>query len=147
MLGYALSLSELQILQTNRRNSKQTRKLLYYHAKLGYYHGNCRLLRDSIKHRPIAPLSAALKSTKNGVHQPPWWTPPSLKSLDFKPFFHTFACEHPNVVGHCNLFYIRHLKGTFVYPLYQVKVCPYSMVILCSTFLKILCLCGGKDSP
>ncbi len=33
---------------TNRRNPKQTRKPLYYHAKLGYYHGNSRLLRDSI---------------------------------------------------------------------------------------------------
>ena len=31
-----------------RRNSKQTRKLLYFHAKLGYYHGNSRLLPDSI---------------------------------------------------------------------------------------------------
>ena len=35
-------------MHTNRQNSKQTRKLLYYHAKLGYYHGNSRLLRDSI---------------------------------------------------------------------------------------------------
>ena len=30
-----------QHFSTNRRNSIQTRKLLYYHAKLGYYHGNC----------------------------------------------------------------------------------------------------------
>ncbi len=37
-----------QHFSTNRQNSKQTRKLLYYHAKLGYYHGNSRLLPDSI---------------------------------------------------------------------------------------------------
>ena len=33
-----------------------------------------------------------LKTPKSGVHHPPWWTPPSLKTLDFKPFFNTFAC-------------------------------------------------------
>ena len=37
-----------QHFSTNRRNSKLSRKPLYFHAKLGYYHGNCRLLRDSI---------------------------------------------------------------------------------------------------
>ena len=37
-----------QHFSTNRRNSILSRKLLYFHAKLGYYHGNCRLLRDSI---------------------------------------------------------------------------------------------------
>ena len=50
---YTLSSIFQQHFSTNRRNSKQTRKPLYYHAKLGYYHGNCRLLRDSI----ISPLS------------------------------------------------------------------------------------------
>ena len=39
---------KLQILQTNRQNSKLSRKLLYFHAKLKYYHGNCRLLPDNI---------------------------------------------------------------------------------------------------
>ena len=47
-----------------RRNSKQTRKLLYFHAKLGYYHGNSRLLPDSTIFSPIAILSAASKNTK-----------------------------------------------------------------------------------
>ena len=45
---YTLSSIFQQHFSTNRRNSKQTRKLLYYHAKLGYYHGNRRLLRDII---------------------------------------------------------------------------------------------------
>ena len=40
-----------------------------------------------------------LKTRKNGVYQPFQWTPPSLKSLDFKPFFNTFACEYPNSYG------------------------------------------------
>ncbi len=40
-----------------------------------------------------------LKTRKNGVHQPFLWTPPNLKNLDFKPFFHTFACEYPNSYG------------------------------------------------
>ena len=39
------------------------------------------------------------KTWKSGVHHPPWWTPPSLKNLDFKPFFHTFACEYQNSYG------------------------------------------------
>ena len=51
----------------------------------------------------IFPLSPSyqrhLKTRKNGVHQPFQWTPPSLKSLDFKPFFNTFACEYPNSYG------------------------------------------------
>ena len=37
-----------QHFSTNRRNSILSRKPLYFHAKLRYYHGNCRLLRDSI---------------------------------------------------------------------------------------------------
>ena len=36
-----------QHFSTNRRNSIPSRKLLFYHAKLGYYHGNSRLLPDS----------------------------------------------------------------------------------------------------
>ena len=39
------------------------------------------------------------KTWKSGVHHPPWWTPPSLKNLYFKPFFNTFACEYPNSYG------------------------------------------------
>ena len=88
-----------QHFSTNRRNSIQTRKLLYFHAKLGYYHGNSRLLPDSTIFSPIAILSAASKTKKSGAHHPPWWTPPSLKTLDFKPFFNTFACEYPNSYG------------------------------------------------
>ena len=88
-----------QHFSTNRRNSIQTRKLLYFHAKLGYYHGNSRLLPDSTIFSPIAILSAASKTKKSGAHHPPWWTPPSLKTLDFKPFFNTFACEYPKSYG------------------------------------------------
>ena len=44
----------------------QTRKLLYFHAKLGYYHGNSRLLPDSTIFSPIAILSAASKTKKAG---------------------------------------------------------------------------------
>ena len=40
-----------------------------------------------------------LKTRKNGVHQPFQWTPPSLKNLDFKPFFNTFACEYQKSYG------------------------------------------------
>ena len=40
-----------------------------------------------------------LKTRKNGVHQPFQCTPPSLKTLDFKPFFNTFACEYPKSYG------------------------------------------------
>ena len=39
------------------------------------------------------------KTRKSGVHHPPWWTPPSLKTLDFKPFFNTFACKYPKSYG------------------------------------------------
>ena len=64
LLIIAFKYHKLQILHTNRRNSKQTRKLLYFHAKLGYFHGNCRLLPDSTIFSPIAILSAASKNTK-----------------------------------------------------------------------------------
>ena len=84
-----------QHFSTNRRNFILSRKPLYFHAKLRYYHGNCRLLPDSTIFPPIAIFSAALKNTKIGAHHPPWWTPPGLKNLDFKPFFNTFACEYP----------------------------------------------------
>ena len=69
-----------------------------FYLSVLYYHGNPGLLRDSILlpdstiFSPIAILSAASKNTKIGAHHPPWWTPPSLKTLDFKPFFNTFAC-------------------------------------------------------
>ena len=53
-----------QHFSTNRRNSIPSRKLLFYHAKLGYYHGNSRLLPDSTIFSPIAILSAASKNTK-----------------------------------------------------------------------------------
>ena len=43
-----LLILQRQILHTNGQNSKQTRKPLYFHANLRYYHGNCRLLPDSI---------------------------------------------------------------------------------------------------
>ena len=39
------------------------------------------------------------KTRKNGVHHPPWWTPPSLKTLDFKPFFNTFVCKYQKSYG------------------------------------------------
>ena len=48
-----------------------------FYLSVLYYHGNPRLLRESILlpdstiFSPIAILSAALKNTKNGVHQPP----------------------------------------------------------------------------
>ena len=70
-----------------------------------YYHGTPGLLRESILlpdstiFPPIAIFSAALKNTKIGAHHPPWWTPPDLKNLDFKPFFNTFAYEYPNSYG------------------------------------------------
>ena len=76
-----------------------------FYLSVLYYHGNPWLLRESILLpdstilSPIATLSAACKNKKIGVHHPPWWTPPSLKTLDFKPFFHTFACEYPNSYG------------------------------------------------
>ena len=39
------------------------------------------------------------KRKKREVHQPLRWTPLRSKSLDFKPFFNTFACEYPNSYG------------------------------------------------
>ena len=85
--------------QTLLQNFKLSRKLLYYHAKLGYYHGNSRLLRDSI----ILPQSPSyqqrtkhkkVESTNHSdePHQ-------TSKSLDFKPFFNTFACEYQKSYG------------------------------------------------
>ena len=85
------------------RKNRQYPTLFYLSAL--YYHGNPWLLRESILlpdstiFSPIAILSAASRNTKIGVHHPPWWTPPSLKNLDFKPFFNTFACEYPNSYG------------------------------------------------
>ena len=76
-----------------------------FYLSVLYYHGNPWLLRESILLpdstilSPIAILSAASKNTKIGAHHPPWWTPPSLKNLDFKPFFNTFACEYQNSYG------------------------------------------------
>ena len=45
---YILSPNFQQHFSTNRQNSILSRKPLYFHAKPGYYHGNCRLLPDSI---------------------------------------------------------------------------------------------------
>ncbi len=76
-----------------------------FYLSVLYYHGNPGLLRESILlpdstiFSPIAILSAASKNKKIGTHHPPWWTPPSLKTLDFKPFFNTFACEYPKSYG------------------------------------------------
>ena len=48
-----------------------------FYLSVLYYHGNPRLLRDSILlpdstiFAPIAPLSAASKNQKSGVHHPP----------------------------------------------------------------------------
>ena len=91
--------------QTNTPFSQNRQYPTPFYLSVLYYHGNPRLLRESILlpdstiFFPIAPLSAALKNTKIGVHHPPWWTPPNLKTLDFKPFFNTFACEYPNSYG------------------------------------------------
>ena len=76
-----------------------------FYLSVLYNHGNPWLLRESILlpdstiFSPIAILSAASKNQKIGAHHPPWWTPPSLKTLDFKPFFNTFACEYPKSYG------------------------------------------------
>ena len=61
-----------QHFSTNKRNSILSRKPLYFHAKLGYYHGNSRLLPDSTIFPPIAILSAASKITKK------WGSPTTL---------------------------------------------------------------------
>ena len=84
----------------NKQAKLQTiTKLLYFHAKLGYYHGNPRLLRDSIillqspsyqrrtKHKKVRSTTR-----RDEPHQ-------TSKSLDFKPFFHTFACKYPKSYG------------------------------------------------
>ena len=76
-----------------------------FYLSVLYYHENPGLLRESILlpdstiFSPIAILSAVSKNQKIGVHQPPWWTPPSLKTIDFKPFFNTFACEYQKSYG------------------------------------------------
>ena len=76
-----------------------------FYLSVLYYHGNPWLLRESILlpdstiFSPIAILSAASKTQKREAHHPPWWTPPSLKNLDFKPFSDTFACKYPNSYG------------------------------------------------
>ncbi len=91
--------------QTNTPFSQNRQYPTPFYLSVLYYHGNPWLLRESILlpdstiFSPIAILSAASKNKKIGVHHPPWWTPPSLKNLDFKPFFHTFACEYPNSYG------------------------------------------------
>ena len=91
--------------QTNTPFSQNRQYPTPFYLSVLYYHGNPWLLRESILlpdstiFSPIATFSAASKNTKIGVHHPPWWTPPSLKNLDFKPFFHTFACEYSNSYG------------------------------------------------
>ena len=91
--------------QANTPFSQNRQYLTPFYLSVLYYHGNPWLLRESILlpdstiFSPIAILSAASKNKKIGVHHPPWWTPPSLKSLDFKPFFHTFACKYQNSYG------------------------------------------------
>ena len=98
LLIIAFKYHKLQILHTNRRNSKQTRKLLYFHAKLGYYHGNSRLLRDSIILPQSPPFQRHQKRKKRGPPTTPV-NPSTLKIPNFKPFFNTFACEYPNSYG------------------------------------------------
>ena len=91
--------------QTNTPFSQNCQYPTPFYLSVLYYHGNPWLLRESILlpdstiFAPIAILSAASKNTKIGIHHPPWWTPPNLKNLDFKPFFNTFACEYPNSYG------------------------------------------------
>ena len=53
--------------------------------------------------------------------------------------------KYHHVVGHGNFFYKGHKKAIcFILPGFRPS-CPYSMVILCRTFLQIQCLCKGKD--
>ena len=91
--------------QTNTPFSQNRQYPTPFYLSVLYYHGNPWLLRESILlpdstiFSPIAPLSAASKNPKIGAHHPPWWTPPSLKNLDFKPFFNTFACKYQKSYG------------------------------------------------
>lgn len=53
--------------------------------------------------------------------------------------------KYHHVVGHGNFFYKGHKKALcFILSGFRPS-CPYSMVILCRTFLQIQCLCKGKD--
>ena len=76
-----------------------------FYPSVLYYHGNPRLLCESIllPDSTIFPLSPLYqrhpKTPKSGAHHPLWWTPPNLKNLDFKPFFNTFACEYQKSYG------------------------------------------------
>ena len=84
--------------QANTSFSQNRQYPTPFYLSVLYYHGNPWLLRESILlpdstiFSPIAILSAASKNTKIGAHQPLRWTPLRSKSLDFKPFFNTFAC-------------------------------------------------------
>ena len=91
--------------QTNTPFSQNRQYPTPFYLSVLYYHGNPRLLRESILlpdstiFPPIAILSAALKTQKREAHQPLRWTPLRSKTFDFKPFFNTFACEYPNSYG------------------------------------------------
>ena len=97
--------SDIIFRQTNTPFTQNQQYPTPFYLSVLYYHGNYWLLPDSILlpdstiFSSIAILSAASKNQKIGAHHPPWWTPPGLKNLDFKPFFHTFACEYPNSYG------------------------------------------------
>ena len=70
-----------------------------------YYHGNPGLLRESIllPDSIILPLSPSYqrhpKTKKLGSTTHRDEPHQTSKSLDFKPFFHTFACEYQNSYG------------------------------------------------
>ena len=76
-----------------------------FYLSVLYYHGNPWLLRESILlpdstiFAPIAILSAASKNKKLGSTTHRDEPHQTSKSLDFKPFFHTFACEYQNSYG------------------------------------------------
>ena len=78
---------------------------VYYHAKphtITETPGFCVKVYFCliVQFSPQSPLyQRHPKTQKSGVHHSPWWTPPSLKNLDFKPFFNTFACSYPNSYG------------------------------------------------
>ena len=128
--------------QTNTPFSQNRQYPTPFYLSVLYYHGNPGLLRESILlpvstiFAPIAILSAASKNQKIGVHHPPWWTPPSLKNLDFKPFFNTFACEYPCRRALKFILYRAYKRHFVLSSSASASAAPTPWWFLCSTFQK-----------
>ena len=134
-----------QHFSTNRRNSIPSRKLLFYHAKLGYYHGNSQLLPDStifpqsplyqrhIKHKKWGSPTTVMNPTK----------PRNPLILSHFPILLPSSTQNPMTsIGNCRLCRCESLM-TFTPGVKDLPLLPH----LCGIYPTLFCDSTNRQNP